>query len=120
MDLARRGFAAWQRGDLETIEEMLDPGVQWSWYETGNWDCHSREDVMRRLRELYEQGISRSELEFLQAGSDAVIVVAHPDRVAGPDLPEEAATIVTFRGGRVVDMQDYRTRQEALAAAALM
>ncbi len=36
--------------------------------------------------------------------------------VAGDDWPEEAATIITLRDGKVVEMQDYRTRDEALAA----
>ncbi len=115
MKTARQGFEAWQRGDFETIEAMLDPDVRWRWFEPGDWDCRSRQDVMRTLRERYAQGFGRSELEFVQAGDDAVIVVAYPLAVAG-DWPEEAATIITFREGKVVDMQDYRTRDEALAA----
>ncbi len=115
METARRGFEAWQRGDFETIKAMLDPNVRWRWFEPGDWDCRSREDVMRTLRERYVQGFGRSELEFVDAGDDAVIVVAYPRAVAG-DWPEEAATIITFREGKVVDMQDYRTRDEALAA----
>ena len=119
METARQGLEAWQRGDFDTIEAMLDPDVQWRWFEPGEWDCRSREDVMRTLRERHAQGFGRSELEFVGAGDDAVIVVAHPRAVAGDDWPEEAATIITFRDGRVVDMQDYRTRDEALAAVAL-
>ncbi len=115
METARQGFEAWQRGDFDTIEAMLDPAVQWRWFEPGDWDCRSREDVMRTLRERYAQGFGRSELEFVEAGEDAVIVVAHPRAVAGGDWPEEAATIITFRDGKVVDMQDYQTRDEALA-----
>ncbi len=55
-------------------------------------------------------------LEFLDVGDDAVIVVAHPREVAGGDWPEEAATLITFRDGKVVDMQDYRTLDEAVSA----
>ena len=117
MKLARDGFAAWQRGDFDAVEDMLDPAVRWGWFEPGDWDCQSRQDVMRTLRERHQQGFGRSSLEFLEAGKGAVIVVAHPRQTAGPDWPEETATIVTFRGGKVVEMKDYRTRAEALAAA---
>src|SRR2546422_498377 len=116
MEAARRGFEAWRRGDFDTIESMLDPAVQWRWFEPGDWDCRSRDDVMRTLRDRHAAGFGRSDLEFIEAGEHAVIIVAHPRAVVGAEWPEEAATIITFRSGRVVDMQDYRTREEALAA----
>jgi len=116
MALAREGFGAWQRGDFATLEAMLDPDVQWHWFEPGEWDCHSRDDVMRTLRERFEQGFAASELEFLDAGEDSVIVVAHPAAVGGEGWPEEAATVITFHQGKVTTMQDHRTKEEALAA----
>ena len=33
MALAREGFDAWQRGDFAFLEAMLDPDVQWRWFE---------------------------------------------------------------------------------------
>ena len=118
LTLAREGFAAWQQGQFDTIESILDPQVQWRWIEPGDWDCRSREDVMRTLRERHAEGFGRSDLEFIDAGPDMVIVVAHPREVGGDDWPAEAATIITFRNGRVVEMQDYRSREEAMAASA--
>jgi len=55
MELARMGFAAWQQGDFATIEALLDPAVQWRWFEPGEWDCHGRQDVMDVIRERYEK-----------------------------------------------------------------
>jgi ketosteroid isomerase-like protein len=114
--LARRGFAAWQQGDFDTIEAMLDPAVSWHWFESGDWDCKSRDDVMRTLRQRHEQGFARSSLDFVDAREDTVIVVSHPREVGGADWPEETATTIRFRDGKVVEMQDYRTRQDAIAA----
>src|SRR5438309_9171878 len=37
LELARRGFEAWRRGDLETIGTMLAPDVKWGWFEPGDW-----------------------------------------------------------------------------------
>jgi ketosteroid isomerase-like protein len=116
MSLAREGFGAWQRGDFATLEAMLDPRVQWRWFEPGEWNCNSRDDVMRTLRERYEQGFAASELEFLDAGEDSVIVVAHPAAVGGEGWPEETATVITFRHGKVTTMQDHRTSADALEA----
>jgi len=115
-ELAREGLEAWRAGDFETIERILDPNVDWRWFEPGEWDCHGRDDVMRTLRERYEQGFAKGELQFRDGGRDAVIVVAHPSEIGGPDWPEETATVMKFRGDRVVSMQDYRTEAEALAA----
>lgn len=116
-EVAREGMEAWRRGDFETIERMLDPNVEWRWFEPGDWDCHNREDVMQVLRQRFEQGFAKGDVTFRSAGEDAVIVVAHPGEIAGPDWPDETATVMTFRDERVVSMQDYRTETEALAAA---
>ena len=116
-EVAREGMEAWRRGDFETIERMLDPNVEWRWFEPGDWDCHNREDVMQVLRQRFEQGFAKGDVTFRNAGEDAVIVVAHPSDIGGPDWPDETATVMTFRDERVVSMQDYRTETEALAAA---
>jgi ketosteroid isomerase-like protein len=116
-EVAREGMEAWRRGDFETIERILDPNVEWHWFEPGDWDCHSRDDVMRVLRQRFEQGFDRGDVTFRNAGQDGVIVVAHPSEIGGPEWPDETATVMTFRDGRVVSMQDYRTEAEALAAA---
>jgi ketosteroid isomerase-like protein len=115
-EIARRGLEAWRKGDFETIEEILDRNVEWRWVEPGEWDCHDRNDVMRTLRERYDQGFAKGSLEFRDAGENAVIVVAHPSEIGGAEWPAETATVMKFRGGRVVSMQDYRTEADARAA----
>lgn len=118
LEIARRGLDAWGQGDFSTMESILDPNVGWRSFEPGAWDCENRGDVMGVLRGRYEQGFSRAELEFLSLGEEAVIVVAHPSQIGGEGWPDEAATILRFAEGRVVDMQDYPTRQDALEAGA--
>jgi len=117
MAIATEGLEAWQRGDFETLESLLDPAVEWRWFEPGEWDCKNREDVMRTLRERYEQGFAKGKLEFKHGGEDAIIVVSHPSEIGGPDWPAETATIMRFHRGKVVAMEDYRTEADALEAA---
>ena len=114
--IATEGLDAWRRGDFETLEEVLDPDVEWRWFEPGEWDCKNREDVMRTLRERYEQGFAKGKLEFRDGGEDALIVISHPSEIGGPEWPAETATIMRFREGKVVLMQDYPSEAEALAA----
>jgi ketosteroid isomerase-like protein len=117
MAIATQGLDAWRNGDFEALERLLDPAIEWRWFEPGEWDCHNRVDVMRTLRERYEQGFAEGKLDFKEGGEDAIVVVSHPSEVGGPEWPAETATIMRFRDGKVVSMQDYRTEADALKAA---
>jgi hypothetical protein len=72
---------------------------------------------MRTLRERYEQGFPKRRLGFKDGGEDAIIVVSHPSEIGGSEWPEETATIMRFRDGKVVSMRDYRTEADALKAS---
>jgi len=115
-EIAREGLAAWRKGDFGTVEEILDRNVEWHATEPGEWDCHGRGEVMETLRERYEQGFAKGDLQFREGGEHAVIVVAHPSEIGGSEWPSVIATVMQFRNERVVLMQDYRTEAEALAA----
>ena len=92
--LVRHGFRAWTDGDFVTVESM------------------------QVVRERYEQGFARGEVEFIDGGAEMVVVVAHPSEIGGSGWPEETATVMTFKDERVRDMRDYRTKGEALATIA--
>src|SRR3989442_6636676 len=113
---ARTGLQSWQDGDLSALEDLLDPDVELFWWEPGAWDCHSRDEVLRLLTTRREEGVPQGEVELIDAGEDTLISVSrrHPER--DPDWPEEAVTVITFRDGRVVRMQQYRSRADALIA----
>jgi hypothetical protein len=71
---------------------------------------------METLRERYEQGFAKGDMQFRKGAENAVIVVAHPSEIGGSDWPSEVATVMQFQNERVVSMQDYRTEAEAVAA----
>ena len=114
---AKQGFDAWRRGDFDELESIFAPDVEWRWFEAGDWDCHSRDDVMRTLRQRHAAGFAEGRLNFRAAGADVVVVTAHPSEIGGPEWPDETSTVIHSHDGRVVSMQDYRTEAEALAAA---
>ncbi len=114
--LVSKGLEAWRHGDLRGVEAILDPAATWHGSEPGGWDCENRDDILRTLRERYEQGFGRARMEILGAGPGKVIVVSWPREVGGDEWPEEAATVMAFRDERIVSMQDYTSRDAALAA----
>jgi ketosteroid isomerase-like protein len=125
IELARRGYEAVMRGDLDALAEVLAPNLTWHWWEHGPWDCHSREEALAVIRERLSQNAIGDLREVSDLGGGRVLVVTglRPDSEISPadlGLPEghdETANIVTIRDGRVIAMHDYRTRAEAVEAA---
>jgi ketosteroid isomerase-like protein len=116
LELARAGLAAWRRGDFDALEELLAPQATWHAVEPGEWDCESREDVLRTLRERYEQGFTAGPIELVEGGPGTVILLSRPAEVGGSEWPEETAIAVSFREDKVVAMRDYPTLADARRA----
>lgn len=118
-ELVRDGFQAFLRGDFEALSEMMDPAVQWLWFEPGEWDCHDRDKVLATLRERQQEGVITDLNTVVDGGHTVFIEVTGPRREES-ELPDgHACMVVTLRDGRIVRMQDYRSRDDALAGAGL-
>jgi|SRR5579884_560888 len=115
MEKARAGLQSWQNGDLTALEELLDPDVELLWWEPGEWDCHSSDDVLRVLAQRQEEGVNRAEVELIDVGEHVLVSVSHP--VHRPDWPDEPATVIRFRDGKAIEMRQFKSREEALTAA---
>jgi ketosteroid isomerase-like protein len=116
MEKARIGLQAWQDGDLSVLEELLDPDVELLWWEAGDWDCHSRDEVLRVLAQRRSEGVNRAEVELIDAGEDVLVSISHT--VDRPDWPAEPATVIRFRDGKAIEMRQFKSREEALTAVA--
>jgi hypothetical protein len=66
LELARAGLAAWKRDDFEALEELLAPEATWRAVEPGEWDCESRDDILRTLRERYKEGFTKGPIELIE------------------------------------------------------
>ncbi|HEY6539160.1 MAG TPA: nuclear transport factor 2 family protein [Candidatus Dormibacteraeota bacterium] len=112
------GIAAWQRGDIAALAPLLADDVELLWWEPTPSDCHGKEAVLALLRERFADGESRSEIEVLHSRGDALVVSrkeCSPPRTDG----SQPATVVLTQGGQVVSMQQFRTREQALASVGL-
>ena len=114
MEQARRGLAAWQRGDVAALADLLDPDVELLWWTPGNWDCHGKAQVVALLTERVNAE-PPAEVDIVDIDESTVLVERRHTVPDGPEAGFRPATMVRFREGRIVHMQQYRSRQDALA-----
>ena len=118
-ELVRSGFDAFLRGEWDKLAQVMDPGVEWLWYEPGDWDCHDRRTVLARLFERQREGVVTG-LDAVVAIGERVFVEVTGPRLEASGLPGgRTCMVVTVRDGRIVRMQDFPNRAAALAAAGL-
>jgi ketosteroid isomerase-like protein len=126
VDLIRRAYEAYSRGDVATMLQFVDPDLEWTYHDPGLEDpepqvCHGRHELETALRRQAERGL-RAELEEVVAGGERVMVVT---RTPGVDsfrvrkANDRNFAAFTLRDGRIVALRDCRDRQEALAVAGL-
>jgi ketosteroid isomerase-like protein len=100
--LIRDGLAAWARGDLDSVELLLDPAVTLKAPQPGPWDCDNREQVMSLLRgrQGRQSRGETSTVEVLRI-DDAMFAVSS---LGGG---EDVATLVTIGDGKVISLQQF-------------
>lgn len=109
------GLAAWTRGDLDALEQVLDPQVTLKAVEPGPWDCESREQVMAllRLRESQRPPDKPREMRVTRRDETTFLV-------SGLGGREGTATMVRVADGRVIALQQVTAeRRDADADAAV-
>jgi ketosteroid isomerase-like protein len=124
VELARNGYEALMRGDVDAVAELFAPDLVWHWWQHGPWDCHSREEAMTVIRERLGQQAIGELLEIIDVDEERIVVVMrrNPDSERSyaeegvPEGHDESANVVTIRDSKVVSMQDYKTKADALVA----
>jgi hypothetical protein len=109
-DLVRRGLRAWTDGDLDALEVVLDRAVTLRWIEPGPWDCMNRDQVMRLLRQRQAEGLGAHRMRIDHVDDHTVVVSTDEPGPYGA-----AATRISIAHGAVVAMQQYASRDGALA-----
>lgn len=106
-------------GDIESLTATFDPDVVHQGV-TEELVCTGRDAVLERMRGADDRGGDRGldRVELIAAGDRVVVGFAGPRFLEVPWLVGGQLYIVfTLRDGRIVRMDDHRTRAEALAAA---
>jgi ketosteroid isomerase-like protein len=109
-------FHARRRNDLDAIGAGLDPDVVHQGVMP-ELVCNGREAVLERIGASMSDGdwgIDRLELQA--AGESVVAGIAGPRFREIPFLNGEIFMVFTIRDGRIMRIDDYRTRDEALRA----
>ena len=124
-----RGYRAFVAGDLDAIESMLDPEVEW----VGHGEVAAiadRADVLDVLRERLDEHYQVTVDRCIGVGDDVVLSMrfSRVEMDETDDRPLQSrrsylvgryAAIVTTRDGRVARVVEYPHLQAALAAAGL-
>ena len=118
LELARRGYEAVVRGDLEAVRELLDPDVKWHGGDpTAEYACRNREQAIAFMRQARTRAAMGEPVELIDAGEKVVVIMR---RTADDGQSTElVANLTTFRDGKVVEMVHYPNPDDARAAAGL-
>lgn len=125
VELVRRGYDAYNAGDLATLYELYDPDLVMyhleGWPEPGpsvGRDAVFRE--LRQLREAWQEGDSLEVVgDLIEAGNHVLARDVWHASGRGPDAVMEFTTIYTLRKGRLITIQRYWDHAEALEAVGL-
>lgn len=116
VEVARRGFEAAQRGDLDALREFLAPDVKWHGgdpFDVGA--CHNREQALEFMCRASARRRVGDLIDVVDAG-DKVVVIMRPHSEDG-EQATLSANLTTFRDGKAIEMVHYPNPVDALAAA---
>jgi ketosteroid isomerase-like protein len=124
VDLVKKGYEAFARGDLDTLLGLFDPQIEWS--SPGPPDLptsgrrHGTQEVaefFRSVGDLLE--FSRFEPIAYVAQGDTVVVLGESSariKPANVVVNDEWAHVFTVRNGRIVRFKEYLDTQATTAA----
>jgi ketosteroid isomerase-like protein len=124
--VVRRGYEAFNRGDIDTAVVEFDPDVEWHTYIVpgpGGGVYRGHDGV----RELWSDakkifGGFRNEAEEIFDAGDQVVAFVRVEGVgakSGVAVHARIAHLYTFRGGKVLRVESFEDRDAALRAAGI-
>jgi ketosteroid isomerase-like protein len=118
VELARRGYQAALRGDLDAIRGFLHADLKWHGGDpSAPGACHNREQALEFMRQARGRRGVGELVDVIDAG-DKVVAIMRPPAEEG-EQAQLSANLTTFRDGKAIEMVHYPNPQDALAAAGL-
>ncbi len=116
VELARRGYEAAQRGDLDALREFLDPEVKWHGGDPfADGACRNREQALAFIQRARSRGAFGELIDVVDAGDKVVVIMRRSPGGGQPSEP--SANLTTFRGRKATEIVHYPRPEDALAAA---
>jgi limonene-1,2-epoxide hydrolase len=118
LDVVVGWMDAMRRGDVNEVEGWLDPDVTWRGVRDAAI-CRSRGEVLEMLQGSLEGGLGVDAVELIAADGAVVLGAKVPGLAEIGDVDVRGQLFNVFRVGcgRIVAVEDYALREEALAAA---
>jgi ketosteroid isomerase-like protein len=116
VELARRGFEAISRGDVDAISDLLAPDVKWHGGDPA-FGCQNRVEAVGFIRQAARRQPTAEMVDVLDAGDKVVVILRRP--TDDGQSTELVANLTTFRDGKVVEMVHYPNPDDARAAAGI-
>jgi ketosteroid isomerase-like protein len=126
VEVVRRGFAAYNRRDLDGVLENWAPDAVWDWSNSRGFDA----GVYRghgEIRAFWQRFLAafdeiRFEIDDPVEVEDGLLIVDNVAYLRGRDGIEVQARstfLIAIRDGETTSLTLYQTKQEALEAAGL-
>jgi ketosteroid isomerase-like protein len=116
VELARCGYEAAVRGDMETVREFLDPDVKWHGGDpSARRACRNREQAIEFMRHALGHQPVGELVDIVDAGDQVVVIMRVPVRRGEP--PVLSANLTTFRDGKAIEMVHFPDPADALRVA---
>jgi uncharacterized protein len=125
VEIVRRSFEAFARGDLDAAFAEYDPGVEWcTARDEPDQQVYRGIEGLRRFagtidepwNDRFAETVSAD--EFIDRG-DWIVVPWHGllhGRGSGIEVEVKETYAIQLRGGKILRVDEYRTREEALEA----
>ena len=109
---------ALRRNDLVAVEQRMDPDVFWQGVRE-DFVCRDRAEALKVLSERQRQEHGVEALEVIATEEKVVLGVRSTQlqEIGGVVLGGQIFQVFTLRNGRIVRIDEYPRRGEALAAA---
>jgi ketosteroid isomerase-like protein len=123
VEIVRRAYAAWQRGDVAAMLEDVDPEVVVYRDEPDGSTWHGREGLLAVTSEWIANfdEFSAETDEFVDAG-DRVLARMHQrakGQASGVAVEADFWCVHTLKGGKLVRYEIYAKKAQAFEAAGL-
>jgi uncharacterized protein len=121
VELARRAVKAFEERDMDAIEELCTPDIEFDWSRRLLDPTITRGyDGVRRFFEevdgIFDEIVFEEE-EILELGDEVLVVsIGHfRGRTSGVDVTARGANLWTIRNGKLARFRFYQSKEDALA-----